>query len=469
MTQFFQQLLWQNSGDPTNAVYGVNVDFNLDPTAQFTLRGSSPLSSRSVGFDANIYPKGVVIDNGANSAVVTLSCALFTVNINQFERQVIAIPAGLSFISFFCSSPIKIPITFFQATSPVPAQTNIFLAAQEATANAVQQFAETFGGGLNPLINSGFTEFPDGVNFGLIPSGAYCGEGWVANPGTVAPFDGNSGQQNLAGLGFSARFGYLVKRTAGSVDLTPLRVGQALTTTDSEYFQGNTATFAIDVLFGGTFSAAVMQLRIIGGTGVDQPYNGFAGTTILATQNVPVQAGVNRVFVILPTTLLAAFTQIAVDFGFVPVGIAGATDQIIVARPQLDIGGTALAYRPTPLPTEKQRCRDFFERLNAEAVALYGFGAGFYNFGGPPAQGYVNFRYQKKRIIPVISFNNLGDLQLNDVIAATNNAVTVATKVSVGLDAAFYSMSQAAAAIIGRPLESYALTGSFSADINSRM
>jgi hypothetical protein len=424
LTQVINALSWQEQSDATQPLANYTVNFATDLVWQFQL-------STGMYHFQPINPAGVTIDNSNGGGTITLASAAFTVNILPYSREDIDLSNAsqqlkLSYIGASQSpsvAPYSLPIVFW-IKKPSGAQQNQY-AINQAVQTAI---ASSVLGNMQPIINSGFTEWPQGASISVGAAAIYTAEGWMARGGAGPAC--TVSQVALAGT-FPAPFGLSAQRKAGSAVVTAIQVGTALTSNDSAQFAGQQFTVSFDLVLGVNFSGVNLTCSVFSGTGTDQNvFMPFTGATLLGSSTVPAGTVAGRQSFVVATSMPINATQLGLIFSYSPVGVAGASDLFQISRPQIDLGTIAQAFRTVPQIMEKQRCLAFFEVLNSEGITNYPFAAGVC-FSATTMFGGVD--YVKKRAIPTISFGS------NYVIVIAGgfqsvNSINLAGGGSLGLD-----------------------------------
>jgi hypothetical protein len=450
LTQITNALSWQEQSDPKQPLANYLLNFGLDPNWQFTLPGMYHFQS--------INPAGVTIDNSAGAGTITLQSAAFSVNILPFSREDIDLSnasqqvtiTGLAGITY------SVPIVFW-LTKPSGAQQNQFAINQAVQSALITSVL----GNMQPIINSGFTEWPQGLGIFLAAGPLYTAEGWMAQ-GSAA-----SNISRATSASFPTPFLLQWQRSFGSGDVTPIVIGSALTSQDSAQYQGQIITFALDIALSNLlgFTAANFTVAIIGGTGTDQNvFTPFTAVSTIASRTFTTngfQSG--RYSFTSAAPVPSNVTQLGIRISFIPVGNA-LNDAIQFGRPQLDTGTIAQQFRTVPEVMERDRCLAFFERLNGEAVTNFPYGVGQVFDGTTTTRIFIP--YKRKRAIPSsVTPNGTMRIIAGGVIAISSFGAQL-----IGQDRCVQLVNSGAGSTpgFGAELQDNAAGASF-IDINARM
>jgi hypothetical protein len=182
-------------------------------------------------------------------------------------------------------------------------------------------------------------------------------DGWVANQaGTAAGIFNQSAGPANGGIANYFKLG----RTAASAQLGAYLAQQAVTSIDSVYLAGQQVTLSFTAYAGANYSAAggLMSANVFTGTGTDQ-----SAATIQSWTGVANPLALSQALTTTPTrysitgTLAAATNQVGISFGYIPVGTAGADDNLYISNVQLEMGAYA-----TPFETKTDAMEDILNR-----------------------------------------------------------------------------------------------------------
>jgi hypothetical protein len=186
-----------------------------------------------------------------------------------------------------------------------------------------------------------------------------------------------------------------LNRTSSSTLVNPILFGQIIESANCYSLQGKTVTLSFYAKAGANFSAAsgVLTSSIVTGTGVDQGLaskdaNTWTGQTTASTKSNTLTTSWQRFT--QTVTLGANISEIAVQFGFTPVGTAGADDSFYITGVQLEQGYTATAFEFLPASHMMDLCLRYYEILNINVRTWNGN-------SGTAAHG-ITISYASKRI-----------------------------------------------------------------------
>jgi hypothetical protein len=394
MTVQTSAITWQDQSDSRYPLANYSLNFPVDPIQQFNLAGTYHLN--------NIIPAGVSVDNSQGAGTIQIQTAAFTVLILPFSREDIDLTNVSQQVTFSFQqtpgqptiSPYAVPIVFWMKKPP-GAQQN-----QLAINTAVQSaLVSSLLGNMQPIINSAFTEWPQGVGpFTSVAIPTYYAEGWVVS--TTA----NNWFISQAINPFTqAAFGLKVASAISGTN--PVKVGTALTSVDSVQFAGQQITLGIDVVNSSFQVGGSFTVQLVSGTGSDQNiFAPFTGATVLAIASIPFSSIVTttaRITLTTPGPIPSNIKQLGLIVQYTP-GAATAIDTFTISRAQIDVGTIAQQFRTVPQLMERDRCLSFFERMNGEAATGYIFGHGHAVNAG---DGFFLVRWKKKRAVPTLGIS----------------------------------------------------------------
>ena len=168
-------------------------------------------------------------------------------------------------------------------------------------------------------------------------------------------------------------FQYALKsqRDSGNTGTGQLHLRQALETTDSLRFAGQTVTISFYAKAGANFSptSSILVSTIYQGEGTDQPANNMTGwTTVTAiNQNNTLTTSWQRFT--QTTTISSAKTQIGIALTYTPTGTAGADDSYQITGVQIETAATASGFsRQTgSVAAELAACQRYFNQNTMES------------------------------------------------------------------------------------------------------
>jgi hypothetical protein len=173
------------------------------------------------------------------------------------------------------------------------------------------------------------------------------------------------------------------------------------------------------------FSAAggLLTVESDAGTGWDDPADQGLTGQLTGSTTVPLTTTMGA-FSVANIALGAAYTQGKVQFGWTPVGTAGANDWIEICAIQLEPGAVAHPIAHLDYATELRRCQYFYNRLAYAANA--GIAIGHY-YGTTAC--YFSIQIPQMRAVPLVAVSSVVAFQ---VISAG----TARTCTNVGIGAA---------------------------------
>jgi hypothetical protein len=199
----------------------------------------------------------------------------------------------------------------------------------------------------NAIYNSGFDIAQRGTSFTGLAGDEYNLDRWVFWA-TSGGQSNTASQQAIGNLSvtpnqavrYAGRFG----RTAGTSSTGGRVLFQALETSDSIRFTGQTVTLSYYARAGANYSSTSNELgaAIVSGTGTDQKYYNFTGATNVAGNTINLTTSWQR-FTISGTVGTSA-TQMAISFTSIPTGTAGANDWFEITGIQLEVGSVATPF-----------------------------------------------------------------------------------------------------------------------------
>lgn len=167
-----------------------------------------------------------------------------------------------------------------------------------------------------------------------------------------------------------AGFTYMMKagRNAGNAVTGNLGAAYALETKDSISLQGKTVTLSFYAKAGANFSAAsgVMYALLATGTGTDQdpgliPSAGWTGSVFVFNTAQAITTTTTRYS--FTGTISGAATQVGIYLYYMPVGTAGADDNVYVTGVQLEPGTVATPFEHRPYGVELALCQRYYYRI----------------------------------------------------------------------------------------------------------
>ena len=388
VTQYIGTLTWADQANANAPLAPYQLDASIDQNWSFTLGGTY--------HGQQIFAKGITIDNSGNSTQVTLVSGPWSAVVPQFTRDNVDLSQATQFVTISIADHVsKVNIQFYKIPTTDTIQNQFLISS-----TVQQTIASNFLGSMQPIINTGFTEWPQGISIVSGAAAKYTAEGWMIKAGNGTT---TVSQQPLNGA-MPAPFAARIQRNNGSADVTPIQFGSAVTSFDSTQFINQIVTVGFDINWGVGYSGANLTMQLVVGSGTDEGiFKPFTGQTIIFSQIITPSPGTRQRLSFTSSAVVPiAATQVGVIFLYTPQGVASVADFFDISRPQFDIGTTAQSFRSVPQALEKQRCQSFYEKLNGEAVANYFYGTG-YMIGN--IIGIIRLNYRRKRAIPSIVYS----------------------------------------------------------------
>jgi hypothetical protein len=199
-------------------------------------------------------------------------------------------------------------------------------------------------GSINYAVNGGMDIWQRGTSTTNVSSSApYVADRWYAYTGATA-FNYTRETPSLEGFQYCLR----VQRPSGGTGTTAAggQVRQVVETANSVPLANKLITLSFWARKGANYSSASDALTISSsqGTGTDTgKHDTFTSGTALFSGTATLTTSWQRFS--FSTTAASTTTQISIGFSYTPVGTAGAADYYEVTGVQLEIGGTATAFR----------------------------------------------------------------------------------------------------------------------------
>ena len=229
----------------------------------------------------------------------------------------------------------------------------------------------------NAVFNSAFDVWQRGTSVATgsgAAGSAYTADRWqsIMTSGAMTTSRQSVGDTtNLPNIRYCAR----VQRDSGSTNTNNVNLTQTLETADSLRFSGQTITLSFYARKGANYSSAsdALSVQLYYGTGTDQNviYT-FTGSTAVINTTKTLTTTWQRFTA--TATVNAASTEIGWNFGYTPVGTAGAADYFEITGVQLEIGSVATPYSRMSgtLAGELAACQRYFVQLvdgNTQMIA----------------------------------------------------------------------------------------------------
>jgi len=172
--------------------------------------------------------------------------------------------------------------------------------------------------------------------------------------------------QITTGLPTSFKYGLKIGRNNAATQTGAIVVTQALESVDSYKLRGKQVTLSFYAKKGANYSSAssILNVEVATGTGTDQAasvfYGGWTGSNVLINTSVTLTTG--WVYYTVTGTVSATANQIGLDFYYVPVGTAGADDNLYITGVQLEVGSVATPFEFEPFETTLRKCQRYYEK-----------------------------------------------------------------------------------------------------------
>jgi hypothetical protein len=241
------------------------------------------------------------------------------------------------------------------------------LIADSSTSTGLR-YQGSFAGGKNGAINGGFDIWQRGTSF--TASSAYTADRW--NTG------GNTGftySQQLPGSTLP-QFKYCMRlqRTNGQTTTAWLQIANTFETSESLKYAGKTVVVSFWARKSATFTSTNSRVssQFNYGTGTDQRWDGFTGSTAAGYLDATVTTSWQRFSytATVPTTATEVYVYFAItDFA----GTAGASDYAEIAGVQVELGSVATEFSRAggTLQGELAAAQRYYYRQSANATNLY--------------------------------------------------------------------------------------------------
>jgi hypothetical protein len=241
--------------------------------------------------------------------------------------------------------------------------------------------------GKNAIYNSGFDIAQRGTSFTGLDAAAYTLDRWIwwSTTGGQSNYASQQSVGNLSvtpnqAIRYCGRFG----RTSGTTNTGGRQLFQTLETSDSVRFAGKTVTFSFYARAGANYSntSNILQFAVVSGTGTDQIYYSFTGSTgVISSTSITLTTSWQR-FTATGTVPTNA-TQLATTFIYAPTGTAGAADYFEITGVQLEEGSVATPYTRAggTIQGELAACQRYYFRVSGAiapnaGLCMLGFNGG---------------------------------------------------------------------------------------------
>jgi hypothetical protein len=219
------------------------------------------------------------------------------------------------------------------------------------------------GGFRNRVINGGFDIWQRSTDATTVGADQYVAmDRWrtrtAAGGGSLRASRVLSG---LPGTTYCAR----IQRTASNTNTGSLQIINTFESVNSIPLAGSPITFSFYARSGANYSPTSSILRAIinTGTGTDQYWLSFTGSSNLIDQNVTLTTTWQRFT--YTATPASNISQFSVIFEMNPTGTAGANDYYEITGVQLEAGSQVTPFEQRPFGTELSLCQRYYQRNNA--------------------------------------------------------------------------------------------------------
>jgi hypothetical protein len=222
---------------------------------------------------------------------------------------------------------------------------------------------------LNAIYNSAYDIWQRGTS-SVGTAYNYTADRWLNFRGAFAA---GSTFSRVASTQTGFQYALKAQRDSGNTGLDVLHLRQALETTDSLRFAGQTITLSFYAKAGANFSAASSYLvsTIYQGEGTDQATNNmtaWTNVTAVAQNNVLTTSWQRFSYT---TSIASAKTQLGIAFTYTPVGTAGADDSYQITGVQVEVGSVATGFQrqSATIQGELAACQRYYFRTTGQAAA----------------------------------------------------------------------------------------------------
>jgi hypothetical protein len=269
----------------------------------------------------------------------------------------------------------------------------------------------------NPIINSAFDIFQRSSTptTGITTTGGinYTLDRWMART-AGAGGSVNVSQQAAGNLSVTPtqaiRYCARVQRVAGNTDTNSIGIYQTMETANSVQFAGKTLTLSFYARKGTNYSASgnTITVQLYSGTGTDQVWYSFTGSTAIASSSTNVLTSSWQRFTITGTAP-TNMTEMFASFTYAGTGTAGAADYFEVTGVQIDLNSVALPFQTASggsIQGELAMCQRYYWRSTAGST-IQSFATGM---AVSSTAGYLNIANPvSMRVAPTsIDFSTLG-------------------------------------------------------------
>jgi hypothetical protein len=190
--------------------------------------------------------------------------------------------------------------------------------------------------------------------------------------------------QTSASLPTGFTNGMRIQRIAANAATNPCWATQTYENESSSKFQGKYITVSFWAKAGANYSNAssAMSCALVSGQGTEVSAVTTTGPAFVTTSTVEMNNAVTlttswqRFVMTTAAALSTSVTQIALSFGFTPVGTAGVDDWFEVTGVQLEEGQTVTPFENAIYALELQTCKRYYWRIINDVAAQKWLGAG---------------------------------------------------------------------------------------------
>lgn len=268
----------------------------------------------------------------------------------------------------------------------------------------------------NRIINGEFAIAQRAASYGLTTAMAYGSvDRWAAYMPVAAAGVFDQVVTGPDGIQYSARLG----RNVGSALTNGIEMVQALESVNSIPLRNKTAAISFYAKAGANFSAAGanMTLKVMSGTGTNQAaaaYGTWTGITYPLAQAQPLTNAWQRFT--FTCAVPANCNQLGVSLSYVPVGVAGADDNIYITGVQLEEGPLATPFERRLHGLEFDLCLRYYE-TGSYACYLPASGTGY-------AGSRTSYKVQK-RVSPTLTIRDSASTAGKiSIVTAANGVLT---------------------------------------------
>ena len=309
------------------------------------------------------------------------------------------------------------------------------------TLNLLQYSAFPIMAGKNAIINGGMDIWQRGTSIALTTQ-AYGPDRWFCssyNTSTLSQQLTND-TTNLPTIKYCARY----LRNSGANTVNFQYFIQNIETINSVQFAGQQVTLSFWARAGAGFTSAasVLSTQIISGTGTDQNVygSGFTGATQVAAPSKTLTTTWQRFTV--TGTVGATATQLALIFGYTPVGTtAPANDYYEITGIQLELGSTATTFSRAggSIGGELALCQRYLPAITGRA----------FGYAYTTTSSYLNCKFP----VPArVAATGITLLTAAASMSLLNASLTTGAPTGIGFnDSSIYSCNVVATTVSGTP------------------